>query len=78
MLWITAADYRNDFKINLTFSDGKSGIVDFENLLDEKIFLPLKNRDEFKNFRLNSWTLEWENGADFSPEFLYSKMIENH
>ncbi|SHI58642.1 Protein of unknown function [Cruoricaptor ignavus] len=78
MLWITAADYRNDFKINLTFSDGKSGIVDFENLLDEKIFLPLKNPGEFKNFRLNSWTLEWENGADFSPEFLYSKMIENH
>ena len=35
-----------------------------------KIFEPLKNKDFFKTFTLNPFTIEWSNGADFAPEFL--------
>lgn len=34
----------------------------------------MNNIENFKNFTLNSWTIKWENGADFSPEFLLDKM----
>jgi hypothetical protein len=41
-------------------------------LLWGEIFIPLKNIDYFKKFKLNPFTIEWENGADFAPEFLYN------
>ena len=74
LLWITKAEYINDFKINIQFNTDEKGTVDLKNKLDKKIFEPLKNETFFKNFKLNNWTIEWENGADFSPEFLYNSI----
>ena len=70
LLWITNANYLKDYQIELEFNNNTKGIVDFEKHLTKKIFEPLKDLSVFKNFQLNSWTIEWENGADFSPEFL--------
>lgn len=70
LVWITKANYIQEYKIEIEFNNSKKGIVDFKDHLNKKIFEPLKNIEKFKNFKLNSWTLEWENGADFSPEFL--------
>ena len=61
------------FEIELSFNDGASGIVNLEPYLNKPIFEPLNNMEFFKRFKLGSWTLEWENGADFAPEFLYEK-----
>ena len=78
ILKITNAKYLDGYKIRLTFNDGKVKIVDFEKLLWGEVFEPLKDIDKFKKFRLNPFTIEWENGADFSPEYLYNiKEIEN-
>ena len=74
LLWITKAEYVNDFKISIQFNTDEKGTVDLKNKLDKKIFEPLKNETFFKNFKLNDWTIEWENGADFSPEFLYNSI----
>ena len=74
LLWITKAEYVNDFKISIQFNTDEKGTVDLKNKLDKKIFEPLKNETFFKNFKLNDWTIEWENGADFSPEFLYTSI----
>jgi len=65
------AEYKSDFKILLKFDDGLSGIVDLKNQLKGEIFSPLKIPEYFKKFTLDSWTIGWDNGADFSPEFLY-------
>lgn len=32
---------------------------------------PLHDKDKFIQFGLTDWTLEWHNGVDFAPEFLY-------
>jgi hypothetical protein len=71
LVWITKASFVENYKISLEFNDSKSGIVDCSNILTLPIYKELKDIEKFKNFKLNSWTLEWENGADFSPEFLY-------
>lgn len=70
LVWITKASYLRDYQIEIEFNNHKKGVVDFKHHLDKKIFEPLKEIDVFKKFKINSWTLEWENGADFSPEFL--------
>jgi hypothetical protein len=78
LVWVTDAKYESGFKIRLQFNDGITGIVDLENSLKGKVFEPLKNVDYFKNFSTNSWTIEWENGADFAPEYLYHLINQNN
>ena len=75
-IWVTEAKYIRAYSIYLKFNDGMEGIIDFKTLLNGKIFQPLKNVEFFKEFILNPWTLEWPNGADFAPEFLYEKVLE--
>lgn len=47
-------------------------IVDLEKYLQSKkdngIFAPLKDKEYFKDFKLNANTIEWKNGADIAPE----------
>jgi hypothetical protein len=74
LIWITKAKYLKEYQIEIEFNNNKKGVVDFKPHLNKKIFKPLIELDEFKKFKLNSWTLEWGNGADFSPEFLLENM----
>ncbi|OFX42763.1 MAG: hypothetical protein A2046_00585 [Bacteroidetes bacterium GWA2_30_7] len=70
-LEVINAKYLNDFKIFLEFNDGVSKTVDLKNELNGEIFNSLKNKNYFKKFIIKYNTIEWENGADFAPEFLY-------
>jgi len=72
LIWVTEAQYLNDFKIKIIFNDGITKIVNLEKHLDMPIFQSLKDKDFFKDFRLNPFTIEWKNGVDFAPEFLYN------
>lgn len=71
---IIKAEYKNDYKISIEFNDGKSGIVDLEGELWGHIFEPLKDKQKFKLFKVSpiSNTIEWNNGADIAPEYLYN------
>lgn len=68
------AKYIKDYIVSLSFNDGKNGEVDLSSELHGEVFEPLKNIDYFKQFKLRGHTLSWDNGADFSPEFLYEKL----
>ena len=70
-LEVIKAKYLNDYKISLLFNNGVSKTVDLEDELTGKIFEPLKDKDYFKSFTIKFNTIEWENGADFAPEYLY-------
>lgn len=76
-IWIIKAAHIKDHQLKLPFSDGTSGIGDLGSHLDKLVFKPLKDIQYFKNFKLNSWTVVWENGADFAPEFLY-EAVKKH
>ena len=71
LIKVTDAKYIEGFKIEFEFNDGKKKIIELYDELNGEIFEPLKDQDYFKNFRLNDFTIEWENGADFAPEYLY-------
>ncbi|MFI3322043.1 MAG: DUF2442 domain-containing protein [Rikenellaceae bacterium] len=72
LLAVTKAEYVEGYKIALTFNDGVYKIVDLSHDLYGEVFEPLKDIDFFKRFRLSYHTIEWENGADMAPEYLYS------
>jgi len=71
LIWIQDAKYVEGYKLALTFNDGVKKIVDLKEHLYGEVFEPLKNIDNFRNFIVSDWTIEWKNGADIAPEFLY-------
>lgn len=72
-LHVMSVKYLEDYKLRLTFNDGVVKDVDLEKELYGEIFEPLKNLALFRQVAVNpaTNTIEWSNGADLAPEFLY-------
>lgn len=77
MIWVIDAKYISDYSIQVEFNNHKKGTVDLKELVKDGFLKSLKDKEKFKKFSLNNWTIQWENGFDISPEFLY-KQINNH
>ena len=54
------------------FNNNVNKVVDLRSSLKGIVFEPLKDLDFFKRFSVKYNTVEWENGADFAPEYLLS------
>ena len=78
MLEVTKAEYIERYKIRVSFNTGETGTVDLKDALWGPVFEPLKDPSVFRRFSVSDvlHTVCWENGADFAPEFLYDKMVE--
>ncbi len=71
LIKISRAKYIENYKVHLHFSDGLTGIVDLEAEIYGEVFEPLKDKNYFKSFVKDRWTIGWACGADFAPEFLH-------
>ena len=71
LLHVVSVKYLDNYQLKLTFNNGIEGIVDLEQELYGEIFEPLKDKSLFQKVFLTSRTIEWPNGADFAPEFLF-------
>jgi len=72
-LHVSSVLYLKDYQLRLEFNDGKIKDLELKNELYGEIFEPLNKIEFFKKVWVNSdtGTIEWPNGADFAPEFLY-------
>ena len=74
MVTITSVVPQEDYKLYLTFSDGKKGVFDVESHLDRGIFLELRNPSLFKSvYIMDEFTIAWANGADLCPDCVYAE-----
>lgn len=75
MVRVVKAVFIRGFTLRVTFATGVSGEVDLSRELEGDIFLPLRDPDYFRQFRVDPdiHTVVWENGADFAPSFLLEK-----
>ena len=64
-------EYLHDYLMKLQFNNGEYRIIDFEPFLHGKFYDELREKQNFIRFGLTPWTLEWYNGVDFAPQFLY-------
>jgi hypothetical protein len=73
MHFVHKVECLSGYKLLLTFEDESVRLVDLENHLEGEIFEPLKDLGYFKKVQVNPDidTIVWDNGADFSPDFLY-------
>jgi len=71
LLRVTAAEYAGDYTLRLTFSRGEVLLVDFTPLMQKGICRKLQDMDYFRSFRLDPFTVDWNNEIGFAPERLY-------
>jgi hypothetical protein len=72
-LHVTDVEVSDGYTLSLRFNNGESRTVDLEPELYGEVFEPLRDKSFFAHARVNeeTGTVEWPNGADFAPEFLY-------
>ena len=51
---LARATYLHDYKIHVTFDDGREGVIDLEGELWGEVFEPLKDTDVFRCFRMDT------------------------
>ena len=64
----------DDFRVNLTFTNGSKKIIDLEKFLWGPMFEPMRrDRELFRAVRVDdeAGTIVWPNGADIDPDVLY-------
>lgn len=71
MLKITDVDYLGDYMLALTFNNDEKRVCDLKPYLSGEVFGELLDKFKFIQYGLIHGTIEWANGADFAPEFLY-------
>ena len=71
MLRVVDVDYIKDYELLVTFNDGSKKNVDLKPYLTGEVCGELQDKDKFIQYGLTRVTIEWANGADLAPEFLY-------
>ena len=63
------------YKLQLTFDDGKSGVLDCKPFIEKGgVFSKLRDPEFFKSVQINSelGVLAWDDEIDIAPETVYS------
>ncbi len=74
---LCGAEYLGEYRIFLTFEDGKAGVIDLRDELRGEVFEPLRDVGLFRRFRFDAEldTIVWPTGADLAPEYLYENAV---
>lgn len=62
---------RNDYTLEITFTNGEVGVYDVKPLLDIGVFQELKDVSYFKKARAADGTVVWPHEQDICPDTLY-------
>ena len=66
----------DDFRLELTFDDGKSGVLDCKPIIAKGgVFAKLRDPRVFKKAQVNKelGVVTWDNDVDIAPEITYSR-----
>lgn len=76
---IRALSVLPEYKLAVTFCDGRDGIVDCSNILGSTnpgVYAPLASPEFFAKVRLDLGALTWPNGADLDPGWLHAELAD--
>lgn len=74
MYWnITKLTYLDEYRLHLTFENGKEGIADLSNYAKRGgVFSKFSDIEYFRKVYLVHGVLTWPNNVDIAPETIYS------
>ncbi len=69
---VQSVEPREDFIVNIHFTDGSHREINLEPYLRGPVFEALRNDPSlFRSMRVEEGTITWPNGADIDPDVLY-------
>ncbi len=74
LLKINDVEYMGNYRVRLTFNDGRKGIADLHALMDDEprsVFAAFADEALVRQYRLEHGTLCWPGERDVAPEYLY-------
>lgn len=71
-----AVKARDDYKLEIIFSNGEVGIYDCSHLLNFGVFTELKDKNYFRQVRAVSGTVVWPHEQDICPDTLYLDSVK--
>jgi len=75
MIKVINAEYKSGYVLILTFNTGEVKSFDFSTVFNDGICKKLQDIDYFRNFRLDPFSVDWNNEIGFAPEFLYENGV---
>ena len=70
---VVSVEACDDYRLVLRFDNGERRVFDATPLLSVGRFRTLAAREAFRKVRVAYDTVEWENGLDLDPEYLYER-----
>ena len=70
---VSSVQAADDHRLILGFGNGEQRVFDVTPLLTIGRFRELASPEVFKRVRVAFDTVEWENGLDLDPEYLYER-----
>lgn len=79
ILHITQVNYLSDYKLNVSFNNGESGVADLSSLIEKGVFKTLASHEKFAQVGLDAEleTIVWPGGLDVAPEFVYFQAFKD-
>jgi hypothetical protein len=70
---VAAVTPTDDYKLEITFTNGEVGLFDCSPLLDFGVFKEFQDIDYFKRAFVEGGTVAWPNEQDICPDTLYAE-----
>jgi len=65
----------HDYKLQVTFDDGVSGVVDLKNFIKNGIFSILQNEELFKKVFSNGYSIAWSDELEIDALTVYAEIL---
>jgi len=67
---------KNNYQVYIEFDNNECGVLNMRPYLDFGVFRKIKDLKKFSKVRVSFDTIEWENGIDLDPQFVYERCIK--
>ena len=66
----------DDYCLEITFTNGETGVYDCKPLLDYGVFCELRDKAYFCRVRVEGGTIAWPNEQDICPDTIYLDSVK--
>ncbi|MDZ7722169.1 MAG: DUF2442 domain-containing protein [candidate division KSB1 bacterium] len=73
---IQSARYLKEYEILLTFENGEKKVFNVLPDLQKGKFIKLKDKNLFVTVHMSFDAIEWDNGVELDPEYVYEQSVQ--
>jgi len=73
---VIKVEAKENYQIYIEFDNDECGVLNMEPYLNFGIFSKIKDVSQFSKVRVSFDTVEWGNGIDLDPQFVYEKCVK--